>query len=167
MLRQASNNPDVLIRSLYDLYPDFNIEVQAEQQSLEQAELLILQHQLYWYSCPPRLKLWIDKVFTQGWAYGKGATALKGKNLLWAVTTGVEHDQFDMGDHPRVFGAYPTPACDRDLLPDAQADACGCPRCFQRCPSTLLSHCPWAAGHWSNWALVATKPANERIDSVA
>lgn len=35
MLRQASNNPDVVIRSLYDLYPDLNIDVQAEQQSLE------------------------------------------------------------------------------------------------------------------------------------
>ncbi|WDU63816.1 glutathione-regulated potassium-efflux system oxidoreductase KefF [Pseudomonas poae] len=100
MLRQASNNPDVVIRSLYDLYPDFHIDVQAEQQSLEQAKLLVLQHPLYWYSCPPLLKLWIDKAFTQGWAYGKGATALKGKSLLWAVTTGGEHDQFDMGDHP-------------------------------------------------------------------
>lgn len=100
MLKQASNNPDVVIRSLYDLYPDFNIDVQAEQQALEQAELLVLQHPLYWYSCPPLLKLWIDKVFTQGWAYGKGATALKGESLLWAVTTGGEHDQFDMGDHP-------------------------------------------------------------------
>jgi glutathione-regulated potassium-efflux system ancillary protein KefF len=39
MLRQASNNPDVLIRSLYGLYPDFIIDVQAEQQALEQAEL--------------------------------------------------------------------------------------------------------------------------------
>ncbi len=66
MLRQASNNPDVVIRSLYDLYPDFNVDVQAEQQALEQAELLVLQHPLYWYSCPPLLKLWIDKVFTQG-----------------------------------------------------------------------------------------------------
>lgn len=108
MLRQASNNPDVVIRSLYDLYPDFNIDVQAEQQALEQAELLVLQHPLYWYSCPPLLKLWIDKVFTQGWAYGKGATALKGKSLLWAVTTGGEHDQFDMGAPPG-FRCLPNP----------------------------------------------------------
>lgn len=77
MLRFAANRPDVVIRSLYDLYPDFNINVEAEQEAVEQADLLVLQHPLYWYSYPPLLKLWIDKVFTRGWAYGNGATALK------------------------------------------------------------------------------------------
>lgn len=100
MLRLASNNPDVMIRSLYDLYPDFNIDVDAEQQAVEQAQLLVLQHPLYWYSYPPLLKLWIDKVFTQGWAYGKGTTGLKDKSMLWAVTTGGDHDHFDIGDYP-------------------------------------------------------------------
>ena len=100
MLRLASNNPDVMIRSLYDLYPDFNIDVDAEQQAVAQAQLLVLQHPLYWYSYPPLLKLWIDKVFTQGWAYGESATALKGKSLLWAVTTGGDHDHFNIGERP-------------------------------------------------------------------
>ena len=100
MLRFAAINPDVVIRSLYDLYPDFDIDVEAEQKAVEQADLLVLQHPLYWYSYPPLLKLWIDKVFTQGWAYGTGATALKNKSLLWAVTTGGEHDHFEGGDHP-------------------------------------------------------------------
>ncbi|WP_122388538.1 glutathione-regulated potassium-efflux system oxidoreductase KefF [Pseudomonas syringae group genomosp. 3] len=100
MLRLAATKSDVVIRSLYDLYPDFNINVEAEQKAVEQADLLVLQHPLYWYSYPPLLKLWIDKVFTQGWAYGAGANALKNKNLLWAVTTGGEHDHFEGGDHP-------------------------------------------------------------------
>lgn len=100
MLTLAANNPDVAIRSLYDLYPDFNIDVEAEQRAVEQADLLVLQHPLYWYSYPPLLKLWIDKVFTQGWAYGAGGTALKNKKLLWAVTTGGEHDHFEGGDYP-------------------------------------------------------------------
>lgn len=100
MLRFAVNAPNVVIRSLYDLYPDFNINVEAEQRAVEQSDLLVLQHPLYWYSYPPLLKLWIDKVFTQGWAYGVGATALKNKKMLWAVTTGGEHDHFECGDFP-------------------------------------------------------------------
>jgi glutathione-regulated potassium-efflux system ancillary protein KefF len=100
MLKRAAANPDVVIRSLYDLYPDFDIDVEAEQRAVEQAELVVLQHPMYWYSMPPLLKLWIDKVFTHGWAYGKDATALNGKSLLWAVTTGGEHDHFQMGAYP-------------------------------------------------------------------
>ncbi|WP_434603824.1 glutathione-regulated potassium-efflux system oxidoreductase KefF [Pseudomonas sp. Z4-7] len=100
MLKRAGANPDVVIRSLYDLYPDFDIDVEAEQRAVEQAQLVVLQHPMYWYSMPPLLKLWIDKVFTHGWAYGKGATALNGKSLLWAVTTGGEHDHFRMGAYP-------------------------------------------------------------------
>jgi glutathione-regulated potassium-efflux system ancillary protein KefF len=100
MLERVSGNPDIVIRSLYDLYPDFNIDVEAEQRAVDQAQLLVLQHPMYWYSSPPLLKLWIDKVFTHGWAYGKGSVALKDKRLLWAVTTGGEHDHFQIGDHP-------------------------------------------------------------------
>ncbi|WP_434700120.1 glutathione-regulated potassium-efflux system oxidoreductase KefF [Pseudomonas sp. D1-1] len=100
MLKRAGANPDVVIRSLYDLYPGFDIDVEAEQRAVEQAQLVVLQHPMYWYSMPPLLKLWIDKVFTHGWAYGKGATALNGKSLLWAVTTGGEHDHFQMGAYP-------------------------------------------------------------------
>ena len=49
MLNLAASNPAVAIRSLYDLYPGFNIDVQAEQRAVEQADLLALQHPLYWY----------------------------------------------------------------------------------------------------------------------
>ncbi|WP_434575228.1 glutathione-regulated potassium-efflux system oxidoreductase KefF [Pseudomonas sp. Z3-6] len=100
MLKRVSSNPDVVIRSLYALYPNFDIDVEAEQRAVEQAELVVLQHPMYWYSTPPLLKLWIDKVFTHGWAYGKGATVLKDKRLLWAVTTGGEQDHFQIGAYP-------------------------------------------------------------------
>ncbi|WHS58176.1 glutathione-regulated potassium-efflux system oxidoreductase KefF [Pseudomonas sp. G2-4] len=103
MLKRASSHPDVVVRSLYDLYPDFDIDVEAEQRAVEQARLVVLQHPMYWYSMPPLLKLWIDKVFTHGWAYGRGTTALKDKSLLWAVTTGGEPDHFQIGAHPGFF----------------------------------------------------------------
>lgn len=88
MLEQARTLENVEIRSLYQLYPDFNIDVAAEQEALSRADLIVWQHPMQWYSTPPLLKLWIDKVFSHGWAYGHNGNALHGKSLMWAVTTG-------------------------------------------------------------------------------
>lgn len=88
MLEQAGTLENVEIRSPYHLYPYFNIDVAAEQEALSRASLIVWQHPMQWYSVPPLLKLWMDKVLTHGWAYGHGGTALHGKYLLWAVTTG-------------------------------------------------------------------------------
>ena len=100
MLEQAGTLDCVEVRSLYQLYPDFNIDIAAEQEAISRADLVIWQHPLQWYSVPPLLKLWMDKVLTHGWAYGEGGTALYGKHLLWAVTTGVGEHHFDIGSHP-------------------------------------------------------------------
>ena len=72
----------------------------AEQEALSRADLIVWQHPMQWYSIPPLLKLWIDKVFSHGWAYGHGGTALHGKHLLWAVTTGGGESHFEIGAHP-------------------------------------------------------------------
>jgi glutathione-regulated potassium-efflux system ancillary protein KefF len=100
MLEQASLLPDVEVRSLYELYPDFNIDIAAEQEALSRADLVIWQHPMQWYSTPPLMKLWIDKVLAHGWAYGHGGKALHGKNVMWAVTTGGGDNHFNLGDHP-------------------------------------------------------------------
>ena len=100
MLEQASLLPDVEVRSLYELYPDFNIDIAAEQEALSRADLVIWQHPMQWYSTPPLMKLWIDKVLAHGWAYGRGGKALHGKNVMWAVTTGGGDNHFNLGDHP-------------------------------------------------------------------
>ncbi|WP_058912202.1 glutathione-regulated potassium-efflux system oxidoreductase KefF [Entomohabitans teleogrylli] len=100
MLEQISALPDVEVRSLYQLYPDFNINIAAEQAAVSRASLVVWQHPMQWYSIPPLLKLWIDKVLSHGWAYGHGGNALHGKSLLWAVTTGGSEHHFDIGDYP-------------------------------------------------------------------
>jgi glutathione-regulated potassium-efflux system ancillary protein KefF len=88
-LRAAVENlPDVQIRSLYELYPDFHIDVAAEQAALAQSHTIVLQHPMHWYHTPALMSLWFEKVLTYGWAFGEGGTALKGKRLLWAVSTG-------------------------------------------------------------------------------
>lgn len=100
MIEQAGTLAHVEIRSLYQLYPDFSIDIAAEQAALSRASLVVWQHPMHWYSVPPLLKLWIDKVLTHGWAYGENGKALHGKDLLWAVTTGGGEQHFQLGDHP-------------------------------------------------------------------
>ncbi|MBF6639072.1 glutathione-regulated potassium-efflux system oxidoreductase KefF [Rouxiella silvae] len=100
LLQGIKDLPDVKIRSLYDLYPDFSIDIKAEQKAVEEADLVVFQHPLQWYGLPPMLKLWIDKVLEHGWAYGHGGEALRGKGFLWAVTTGGNEQHFELGSHP-------------------------------------------------------------------
>ena len=44
-------------------------DVVAEQQRLKRADALIIVYPVYWWSLPAQIKGWIDRVFTQGWAY--------------------------------------------------------------------------------------------------
>ena len=58
----------VNVRDLYALYPDCFIDVQAEQAALKQARLVVWLHPVHGYSMPPLMKLWLDEVFSFGWA---------------------------------------------------------------------------------------------------
>lgn len=86
--RAESLGGSVTVRHMYELYPDFNIDVAAEQQALMAADRIVLQFPMYWLSCPPLLKKWEDEVWTYGWAYGSEGTALHGKELLLAISVG-------------------------------------------------------------------------------
>lgn len=97
----------IAVRDLYGLYPDFSIDVGAEQGAMEAASVVVWQHPLYWYATPALLKLWFEKVLTAGWAFGPGGVALRGKRCLWVVTTG--GDEFDYtpsGVHQHHFDAF-------------------------------------------------------------
>jgi glutathione-regulated potassium-efflux system ancillary protein KefF len=88
LLEAIRDVPTLEVRSLYELYPDFDIDVAAEQAALERAQLVALLHPLYWYTVPGLLKHWMDEVLVGGWAHGKGGTALRGKSCLWITTAG-------------------------------------------------------------------------------
>src|SRR6476661_6545971 len=88
LLQAVQDLPFVQVRPLYELYPDFALDIEAEQDLLARAHTVVWQHPMYWYSVPPLLKLWFDKVLSHGWAYGDHGTALHGKNCQWVVTTG-------------------------------------------------------------------------------
>jgi glutathione-regulated potassium-efflux system ancillary protein KefF len=99
--------PDVGLRSLYDLYPDFDIDVPAEQRALAQARLVVWMHPVYWYSVPALLKHWFDKVLAFGWAYGDDGFALRGKHCLWVPTTGGGEQTYRVGAlHAFPFASF-------------------------------------------------------------
>lgn len=107
LLAAISGLPKLEVRSLYQLYPDFDIDTAAERRALEAAKLLVLLHPIYWYSAPAMLKHWFDVVLVKGWAYGDGAGALKDKPCLWAVTTGGHDEDYSPGGrHGYPFNAF-------------------------------------------------------------
>lgn len=94
----------VAVRSLYDLYPDFAIDAEAERAALAAASVVVWQHPIYWYTVPALLKLWFEKVLTHGWAWGRGGDALRGKRCLWVVTTGGDDGDYrSAGIHGHDF----------------------------------------------------------------
>ncbi|MFJ4376380.1 NAD(P)H-dependent oxidoreductase [Pseudomonas japonica] len=70
----------------------FAAQVQAEQDKLSKADLLILQFPLWWFSMPGILKGWVDRVFARGFAYSTGrkyaSGHFHGKKALLCITTG-------------------------------------------------------------------------------
>ena len=87
MIEAVEGTPGVNLFDLYETYPDFVIDVRAEQRRLVSHPAIALQFPIHWYSTPALLKEWLDLVWLHGFAYGRGGTALKGKRLLVACTT--------------------------------------------------------------------------------
>jgi putative NADPH-quinone reductase len=97
MLDAIRDLEQVEIHDLLELYPDFYLDLSAERRALVAADLLVLQHPLYWYSTPAIIKHWQDMVLERGFAYGPGGTALRGKAMLQAVSTGGSVESYRTG----------------------------------------------------------------------
>ncbi len=94
-LANAAEKVDgVTFHDLYERYPDMHIDVEREQQLMTQHDIVVFQHPFYWYSTPAILKEWQDLVLEWGFAYGDGGTALRGKKLLSAISTGGPEDSY-------------------------------------------------------------------------
>ena len=89
----------VSVRKLYHVYPYWRIDTQAEQALLPQYDRIILQFPFYLYGCPPLMKLWIDEVLTFRWAYGPGGNALRGKQIMLAISTGGPAESYEVGGY--------------------------------------------------------------------
>lgn len=99
----AASNGRIELRDLYALYPDYFIDGAAERARLAAARLVVMQCPVHWYSLPPLLKLWLDEVLAFGWAYGPGGTALQGKDLWLALSTGGSQQAYSPEGYNRYF----------------------------------------------------------------
>lgn len=107
-LASASAGAQVDVNDLYASYPDYYIDVAAEQARLSAAQLIVLVHPIHWYSMPALQKLWLDEVLSFGWAYGPGGSsdqrqrALAGKDLWLVASTGGTEEAY----HPQGYNRY-------------------------------------------------------------
>lgn len=132
LLQVLQEQADFEIHSLYERYPDFDIDVQAEQQALQAAQNLVWLSPVYWYGVPALLKHWMDMVLEYGWAYGPGGTVLQGKRCWWIASAGAEQAQYSsQGSHRRPFAEYLAPIegsalyCGMEWLPPFVVHAFG------------------------------------------
>lgn len=88
LIRGLDRLEGITFHDLYEAYPDFDVDIEREQALLIEHEVIVLHHPFFWYSTPALVKQWEDLVLEHGWAYGKGGTALRGKTMLSAITTG-------------------------------------------------------------------------------
>lgn len=90
---------DLEIRDIHQLYPNYQIDVAAEQEALLRHDTIILQFPMFWFSMPAILKQWFDSVFTYQFAYGSKGDKLKNKKLLPSLTVGQIEGNFYDGEH--------------------------------------------------------------------
>ena len=102
--RATATGPDAIaVRDLYARYPDYLIDVAAEQAALAGVDLLVWLHPVHWYGMPPLMKLWLDEVFAFGWAYGPGGDALRGTDLWLVTSTGGPESSYRGDGYNRYF----------------------------------------------------------------
>lgn len=115
-------------------------DVAAEQARIDRADALVLVYPVYWWSFPALLKGWIDRVFTNGWAYddtsesgvvkklqrlrvhlvGVGGADLRTyarHGYLWAMRTQIDHGIFGYCGAPVVTSEVLMPPEDGDWEP--------------------------------------------------
>lgn len=97
LVQTAREVPGVTVHDLYETYPDFLIDVGAEQELMGRHQCVVFQHPFFWYSSPAIVKEWLDLVLTYGWAYGHGGTALRGKTLAQAISAGGPEEVYQRG----------------------------------------------------------------------
>lgn len=93
-LYQGSKQKNVFWHHVEELV---DIDVAKEQQLLTNADRIIFQFPLYWYSAPSGLKDWEDKVLTRNFIYGDKTYPLKDKEFGLVVTTGLPLKDFQKG----------------------------------------------------------------------
>ena len=99
---------NVEVRELASHRVNGSFDIAAEQQALMEADVIVLQFPVFWYSVPALLKQWLDDVFTYGFAYGSDGDKLAGKTLVVAASAGANAAVFSKGlkISGKLFGSF-------------------------------------------------------------
>jgi glutathione-regulated potassium-efflux system ancillary protein KefF len=86
----AAGMDSVTVRHLDVLYGSDigHFDVATEQRAHEAADRVVYLYPTHWFNCTPMLKAYLNQVWTYGWAFGPGGTALQGKELQIVTTAG-------------------------------------------------------------------------------
>ena len=124
LIKYVTGLDGVTFHDLYEVYPDFNIDVKHEQNLLLENDIIVFHHPLFWFSVPSILREWMDLVLQHRWAYGKAGKALEGKKLFNVVTTGGRESLFQHdGYYENTMVEFLAPirqsahVCGMDFLP--------------------------------------------------
>lgn len=90
----AWNVSNLNIDLLDTLYPDYKIDVKAEQDKLSNAKMIILQYPVCWYSMPSLLEKWMEVTFLHGFSHGATGDKLRNKKLIASFTTGASEASY-------------------------------------------------------------------------
>lgn len=93
----SSQCPDAVIDNLGVEYPDFKIDVEAEKKKVIDADIIVLQFPMMWYSAPSILHRWFEEVLMFGFAYGHDGDKLKGKKIVLSITAGTPESAYTFG----------------------------------------------------------------------
>ncbi|TKZ35900.1 NAD(P)H-dependent oxidoreductase [Brachyspira catarrhinii] len=98
LLEELKDNKNVNIHNLSVIYPDGKINsVKSEVTLLKEADNIIFQFPLFWYSMPSILKEWQDIVLADI-LYGSEPKALENKTFKIITTAGSEKSFYDTLD---------------------------------------------------------------------
>lgn len=86
--------PNAEFDILSELYKDYKIDVDKEQEKLLKADIIVLQYPVFWYSMPSLLERWMEEVFKHGFSHGSTGDKLKGKKLIVSFTTGAAKEAY-------------------------------------------------------------------------
>ncbi len=91
------NHAEVKIHNIYEAYPDWKIDVEAEQKLVSAYDRIIFQFPVQWLNMTPLMKKWFDDVLSYGWAYGPKGDKLVGKEIGAAVSAGSPEEAYQLG----------------------------------------------------------------------
>jgi glutathione-regulated potassium-efflux system ancillary protein KefG len=94
LIKGISQIEGITFHDLYQVYPEFDIDVEKEKELLVNHQVVVFHHPLFWYSTPAILKEWQDLVLEHGWAYGSKGDALKDKLFFNVLTSGGRREAY-------------------------------------------------------------------------